>query len=80
VCFKVLQDLEKINDLLIELSKDKIILVIAHRLNIMRRCDRVVVLNEGNVIAIGPHEELMRTCEYYQELFRRGTAAEPKPE
>jgi ABC-type multidrug transport system fused ATPase/permease subunit len=73
-------NLEKINDLLVELSKTKMVLVIAHRLNIMRRCDRVVVLNEGNIIAAAPHEELMNTCEFYNELFRRGTTAEPKQE
>ena len=73
-------NLEHINNLLIELSKTKMILVIAHRLNIMRRCDRVVVLKDGNVVAMAPHEELMTSCEYYQELFRRGTAAETKQE
>ena len=59
-------NLEKINDLMIELSKTKIILVIAHRLSIMRRCDRVVVLEEGKIVASAPHEELMETCEYYR--------------
>ena len=74
-------NLNMINDLLVELSKNKLILVIAHRLNIMRRCDRVVVLNEGSIIATAPHNELMATCEYYQELFRRNTAAtEQRPE
>jgi len=70
-------NLEKINNLIIELSKDRIILVIAHRLSIMRRCDRVIVLDDGKVVAEAPHEELMRTCEYYGELFRRNTTAEP---
>jgi ABC-type bacteriocin/lantibiotic exporter with double-glycine peptidase domain len=71
-------NLEKINDLMIELSKTKIILVIAHRLSIMRRCDRVVVLEDGKIVAIAPHDELMETCEYYRELFRKNTSTEPK--
>ena len=73
-------NLEHINNLLVEMSKTKIILVIAHRLNIMRRCDRVIVLKDGDIVAAAPHEELMRSCEYYQELFRRGTATEQKQE
>ena len=73
-------NLEHINNLLVELSKTKMILVIAHRLNIMRRCDRVIVLNEGRIVASAPHDELMESCEYYRELFRRGTTAEPRPE
>ena len=73
-------NLEKINDLMVELSRTKMILVIAHRLSIMRRCDRVVVLEDGRIIAVAPHDELMETCEYYRELFRKNTNAEPKPE
>jgi ABC-type multidrug transport system fused ATPase/permease subunit len=68
-------NLEKINDLMLELGKTKIILVIAHRLGVMRRCDKVVVLDEGKVIAAGPHDELMQTCGDYAELFRRNQTA-----
>ncbi|MCL1984634.1 MAG: ABC transporter ATP-binding protein/permease [Methanomassiliicoccaceae archaeon] len=71
-------NLEMINDLIAELSRTKMILVIAHRLSIMRRCDRVVVLEEGKVVAAAPHDELMETCEYYRELFRKNAGAEQK--
>jgi len=71
-------NLDKINDLLIELGKTKIVMVIAHRLGVMRRCDKVVVLNEGKIVASGPHAELQRDCPYYAELFRRGANAEQK--
>ena len=73
-------NLEKINDLLVELSKTKMVLVVAHRLNIMRRCDRVVVLEDGRIVAMAPHNELMETCEYYRELFRRNTGTEQRQE
>ncbi|MCL2148650.1 MAG: ABC transporter ATP-binding protein/permease [Methanomassiliicoccaceae archaeon] len=72
-------NLEKINDLVAELGRERIVLVIAHRLNVMRRCDRVIVLDEGRVVAYAPHDELMETCGYYRELFRRGAAAEQPP-
>ena len=73
-------NLEKINDLMIELSRTKMILVVAHRLSIMRRCDRVVVLEDGKVLAVAPHDELMESCDYYRELFRKNATAEPKQE
>ncbi|MCL1811683.1 MAG: ABC transporter ATP-binding protein/permease [Methanomassiliicoccaceae archaeon] len=73
-------NLEKINNLMIELSKTKMVLVIAHRLSIMRRCDRVVVLKDGEIVVSAPHDELMETCEYYRELFRKNTTAEQKQE
>lgn len=71
-------NLEKINDLMIQLSKTKMILVVAHRLSIMRRCDQVVVLENGKIIAIAPHDELMVSCDYYRELFRKNTGTESK--
>jgi len=71
-------NLDKINDLLIELSKTKIVLVVAHRLGIMRRCDKVIVLEGGRIIASAPHNELMESCEYYRELFRKNTSTEPR--
>lgn len=61
----------KINSLRVKLKKDKIILVIAHRLAIMRQCDTVYVLDEGKIIAHDKHEKLIEKSEYYQNLFKR---------
>ena len=71
-------NLVRINDLMIELGKTKIVLVIAHRLGIMRRCDKVVVLDGGRVIASGAHDELIADCGYYAELFNRSANTENK--
>lgn len=68
-------NLTRINKLMQDLGKTKIVMVIAHRLGIMRQCDRVFVLDQGNIIASGTHEELIASCEYYQELFRRQASA-----
>ena len=69
-------NLGHINELMKDLGKQKIVMVIAHRLGIMRQCDKVFVLDEGKIIASGHHEELMKSCEYYQELFKRQSATQ----
>lgn len=48
------------------------VLVIAHRLNAVRRADRIVVLSEGQVVEIGTHEELLRQGGQYRQLVMVG--------
>ena len=43
-------------------------IVIAHRLSTIRDSDEIVVLDNGDVVARGTHNELMETCPYYKEL------------
>jgi len=47
--------------------------VIAHRLSTVRSADRIVVLEEGRITAIGRHEELVSREGIYRELFRLQT-------
>ncbi|MCL6647075.1 MAG: thiol reductant ABC exporter subunit CydC [Chloroflexi bacterium] len=50
-------------------------LVIAHRLATIQRADRVVLLEQGQVVASGRHEELLATTPAYQRLVRQQLAA-----
>ena len=45
-------------------------IVIAHRLSTVRRANRIVVLEQGRITAIGTHEELLQTSPIYQKLYR----------
>ena len=39
--------------------KDKTVFVIAHRLSTIKNADRIAVINEGNLVELGSHDELM---------------------
>lgn len=51
-------------------STDRITLVIAHRLSTIRAADQVVLINEGRVLQIGTHEQLLRENSFYRHLLQ----------
>lgn len=50
------------------LRKNRSLLIIAHRLATIRQADRIVLLNNGTIEAIGKHDELIRKSELYAHL------------
>ena len=44
-------------------------LFISHRLGSVRMADEIIVLKDGGILAIAPHEELMASCSYYAGLY-----------
>jgi subfamily B ATP-binding cassette protein MsbA len=55
---------------LANLMKDRTVVVIAHRLSTIRRANRIAVLEEGRITAIGSHEELLTSSPTYQKLYQ----------
>ncbi len=50
------------------LLENRTAVIIAHRLSTVQHCDRIAVLDKGNLVAIGPHAELMRISPLYKEM------------
>lgn len=46
------------------------VFVIAHRLATVLDCHRIVVMNEGELVDVGPHADLLARCELYDRLIR----------
>ena len=55
---------------LANLMQNRTVLVIAHRLGTIRRANRIAVLEDGRITAIGSHEELLTTSPTYQRLYQ----------
>ena len=59
-----------IQDALETLMKDKTVIVIAHRLSTIMKMDRIIVLEKGNVVAEGTHQQLLEDKGLYQKLWK----------
>jgi len=66
---------EKVQNAIINLTKNKTTLVIAHRLSTIIRADKIFVLNQGEIADIGTHSELMKNSMIYQNLYSKQLSA-----
>ncbi len=60
---------EKMNAAIAEVIKGKTVIVIAHCLHSIVGADNICVLHDGNLVAAGTHEELLKDCPEYQKLW-----------
>jgi len=58
-------------DVLDEISKDKITFVIAHRLSTIRDVDKIAVFENGQIVALGSHADLLNRSSKYQKLTKQ---------
>ena len=49
-------------------TKDSVVLIVAQRVGSIMDADKIIVLNEGEVVGIGTHKELLKNCEIYYEI------------
>lgn len=60
-----------IQEALVNLMKDKTVIVIAHRLSTIRQMDRIVVMDNGRIVEQGTHQELVEKNGIYADLWQR---------
>ena len=51
-----------------EETAEATVIIVAQRVNTIMDADRIIVLEEGEVVGQGTHRELIRTCEVYREI------------
>jgi subfamily B ATP-binding cassette protein MsbA len=58
----------KIQEALDTLTRNRTTFIIAHRFSTIAKADRIAVLNEGRLVGLGRHAELLESCPLYQSL------------
>jgi ATP-binding cassette subfamily B protein len=67
---------QKIHSALRILMEDRTTLIVAHRLSTISLADRVVLLDEGRIVADGTHAELLASTPLYSEVLAQAASAE----
>ena len=49
--------------------EDTTVIMIAQRIASIRSCDRIAVIENGTIVGFAPHDELMKTCETYRDIY-----------
>ncbi len=59
-----------------ETAGDKTLLIVSQRVSSVRHADRILVLDDGKIAGLGTHEELLETCQVYQEVCQSQLSGE----
>lgn len=57
-----------IHEALAEYVGSRTTIMVTHRLSVLPLADRIMVMQEGEILGFGTHEELMKTCDFYAKL------------
>ena len=56
--------------------RDATVVIVAQRVGTIMTADQIVVLDRGTIVGVGPHDELLETCETYREIVDSQLGAE----
>ena len=62
---------EKVQNAIINLTKNKTTLVIAHRLSTIIRAEKIIVVNQGEIVDTGTHNDLLKNSNIYKNLYSK---------
>ena len=64
------QNQEGVKQVITQMKNECSFVIVAHRLSTIVDCDEIIVLDDHHIIARGTHNQLMRTCPQYMELYK----------
>ncbi len=62
---------EKVQNAIFNLTKNRTTIVIAHRLSTIKKADQIIVMEKGNVVETGTHDELLNDSKVYKNLYKK---------
>lgn len=70
-----------IQDNMAAICRGRTVFIIAHRLTTVRNCDSILVLEKGNIVERGTHDQLLKSAGYYSRLhgYQNHSQSRPKP-
>jgi len=61
---------------LVPITSDRTVIIVAQRVSTIRHADQILVLEHGECMGLGTHEELVETCPTYAEIVASQLTAE----
>ena len=52
---------------------DSTVILVSQRANTVRNADLIIVLDNGNVVGMGKHKDLLENCDVYREIYQTQT-------
>ena len=66
----------KIQEGLNKLIKNKTVVIISHRLKSIQNVNQIVLLNEGKIIAVGNHKNILKKSDLYRNMIEKSNLTE----
>ena len=60
---------KEVTNEIMNIKKDKTLIIIAHRLSTIEDSDLIYFLHKGKIIDSGTHNELIKNCKHYSQLY-----------
>ena len=51
-----------------KIRKNKTTILVAHRVSTVQKMDKIIILDDGKIVGVGTHEELLKTSDAYNEI------------
>jgi ABC-type multidrug transport system fused ATPase/permease subunit len=60
-----------VNANLMRIADGRTMVIVSHRLSSLVNCDRILVMDKGRAVDMGPHRELVERCAIYRQLWQQ---------